>query len=57
MDTTKLHDKRISGKLDKLMAEAIAAPKANESVEFLKAKVGVIREKKLEAAKGNKKDG
>lgn len=55
-DGTKLNDRRIAGKLDKLMAEA-AKPKANESVEMMKARNSIIRERKNLAARGEKKDG
>ena len=56
MDTvTKRQREAQDRKLAQLMSAA-EAPKANESVEFLKAKVEVIRTKKQEAAKGNRTD-
>lgn len=58
MDTvTKRQREAQDRKLAQLMNAAEAAPKANESVDFLKAKVEVIRAKKQEAARGNRKDG
>lgn len=57
MDTvTKRQREAQDRKLAQLMNAAESAPKANESVGFLKAKVDIIRAKKQEAAKGNRTD-